>query len=180
MNDRAWHYTIGVGMAGIAGAGVLRRSTTDIGATELPAVWFTQAAFEPTIAELRYSSRDDSRWFSPRGPREYRLAGNGLYRLGLPLERLVPYRRATSLLKMPYTRRKKLEAIARKLGSELHLWHAALDDVSLFDPELSFELFDGTLWCQADRSTARDLVVAQQMEILPQLKTLLHERGVID
>ena len=90
-NSLAWHYTLGLGMAGIAQSMTIRPSTKDVPTGERPVVWFSKAAFEPTIAELAFEL-PGGKMLRPRGAAQFRLLGMGLYRLGVPAHRLTDYK----------------------------------------------------------------------------------------
>jgi hypothetical protein len=174
----AWHYTTALGFLGIVGAGRINVSTVDIGANEIPVVWFSSnPVIEMTMREVALQRADGS-FVRGRNAAEYRLLGCGLYRVGAPKDSLLRYVDVLKKAKIGLAKRRALEKTARQVGATPYEWFSTLEPFSL-SQAVSIERFNGTSWVPFDTQDAANKVLKEQKEIMPLLEAFI-KTGSLD
>lgn len=159
-NTRAWHFALSRAMRGIAEGLTLHPNREWALEGGRPLVWFSKAAFEPSVGDLQLSL-PDSRVVRPRGAAQVRLVGRGLFRIGLPAWRLLDYKTLMKQAGMSGPRKRAMESWASGVGASTEHWMGCHESIDLRDDDVDFEYHNGTDWVRAPVRRALEVVMEQ-------------------
>ena len=130
----AWHYTTGQRYKAVCENGVIRPSTPQNPAGELPIVWFsTHPYWEPTVP--KGASMDEV------------LQLGGLVRLGVDRSALLPWTRLRNAARIPTHVAERLELVGRMAGANPADWYGSIEPVFLEDVVI-VDVMEGEHWAR--------------------------------
>lgn len=142
----AWHYTIRPSAVQILQDGHIKQATANIDQDEIPVTWFsTNQHFEPTaakivIAENRLATFDE-------------MAKVGLFRFGIPVDKLAQWDKLIQIAKIPPHVVLELEHEGHIRGANSVDWYGTIDAVPIEQIEKVEYLTNGA-WQPASYSLA--------------------------
>jgi hypothetical protein len=194
-NMLAWHYTVGLKLPLIRESGCLRPTDVGIGPDERPVLWFSTAPYwEPTSARMRPRSSQerlaakDSLPFHRLSMQENAELGEGLYRFGLPVERLIRWPEIGKRAGIRAPLRNALMRAGRLQGAEPSQWYGTFREIPIEDL-LFQQLVNFRQWEAKEEKERRENQLAQiaSLEIPVRLvplallrKTALDDRACVN
>ncbi len=123
-----WHYTTGIGIAGILRARKFMQSTIDVPFQENPAVWLSaNPNWEHTASKLWRRSDGEVVLLTKEGTRN---RGRGLFRIALAVDQtILHWPRLKKQARMPRSRARFLAKVGRKRGANPWDWYGSLEPV---------------------------------------------------